>query len=185
MFLTKKNLGRHFTVLILSFIFLFPCVWLLNKSYYTTIDKVNYWEQKQIVSLLSFILKNSKESTVKNTLHASLTDINFFEIKIKHNNVLVIDKPLQKYELDEASTKLFYVADYQIQITKRKYHSFVDDYKHYINTLFTKPNNLFDHRSLVIFLAHLTILLILEILLMVISVKFRLKKLTTSISQKN
>jgi hypothetical protein len=182
MFFTFKNLIRHLVILVLSFALLFPSVWALNKSYYTTISKVNYWEEKQLASLLTFIVANTQEKIVKNELLESLNQINFFSIQIKHNDTVIIDKPLKKYEADSSTTKNYKAKGYTIEITKRKYHSFIDDYVHYIDTLFTKPSNLMEHRSLVVLMAHLNLLLILEILLLVISIKFRLKKLTNSLN---
>jgi hypothetical protein len=155
---------------------------VLNKSYYTTINKVNYWEQKQIVALLDFALKNVEGKTIKNDLIKSLESVNFFEIQIKLNDSIIVDKRLQKYELDPTSTNVYSVNNYTIHITKRKYYSFLDDYIHYIKTLLTQPKYLFDHRSIVIFLAHLNVLLLLELILIVVSVKYRLKKLTKSIN---
>jgi len=183
MFFTFNNILRHVVVLVVSFALLFPCVWLINKSYYTSISRVNYWEEKEIVSLLTFILKNTESDKIKKDLMGSLNEINFFDIKVQHNNEIIVDKPLTKYDLDVSSTASYLIDKYKIIITKRMYHSFVYDYKRYLKILFTEPTKLAVHQVLVVFVVHLNLILLLEILMITISVKYRLSKLTENISK--
>lgn len=185
MFFSYKNFVRHILVILLSFSLLLPCVWMINKSYYTSIFMVNFWEEKEIISLLTFILKNTEPNKINNDLLVALNEIKFFDIKIFRNTSLVLHKPLEKYEIDLKSARAHEVENYKVLISKRAYHSFYYDYKRYINTLFTHPSKLVVHQILVIFVVHLNLILLLEIALLNISIKYRLKKLSESISTNN
>jgi len=181
MFLTIKNIFRHLLIIIFSFVVLLPAVWLSNKSYYTSISKVNYWEEKQIVGLISYALKYSDQYNIQNNLNNSISDINFFDITISKNNNIILHKKLVKYKIDLASTKSYKVNDFDIRIAKRMYNTSLEDYYRYIKVIFTDIGKLFVHQYLVIFIIHLNILLIFELFIVYLSINYRFKRLRRSI----
>jgi|GEM_PF-6666695 len=180
MFFEFRNLIRHFIVLIISFMILFPCMWVLNKSYYTSISKVNYWEEKEIVGLLTYILSHTDNTEIENSLGENLDNIEFFDIKILKNGKSVVHKKM-KHGIDLSSTNRYSVNKYEMYVTKRTYPTYIDDYKRYLSALFKDQSKLSLHRNLVLVVAHFNILLLLEICLICISVKYKLQTISIRI----
>lgn len=181
MFITWKNVIRHIVILLLSFFVLLPAVWLSNKSYYTSISKVNYWEEKQITELIGFALRHSELTKVRNDLESALNSAKFFDIAIYRGQDLILHKKLAKYVPDIDAKNEYAVDDYKIVISRRVYSSYLDDYKRYIETLFTDIGNLLLHQNFIILTIHLNILLILELIVVYMSIKYKLHVLKRTI----
>lgn len=190
-----KNLIIHLVVISISFLLLMPSVWLLNKSYYTSISKVNYWEEKQIVGLLSYILKNMDVSATKVELINSMESVKFLAIKIERGSEVIIDKKIDGAKVDDDSTKIYKINNYKISIMRRKYPDYLSDYKKYLNCflalnydMYTNKSSLLNdnksflyHHNLVILIVHLVLILIVEIMLLNISIKYRFHQISKEI----
>ena len=176
-----KNKLKHLLLMIISTILVFPVVGFLNASYYTTISKVNYWEEKSIVSLISLIVKNNPDRNKVELMKPSLESINFFDIKILLGNDVIIHKPLGNNTPATGSQSVYDLENYKLILTRRIYASAQDDYIYYIKR-WMNPSKLFENRTLTVLFGHLTIFLFLELVWVVLSIKFRLNQLQSSIT---
>lgn len=176
-----KNKLKHLIILVLSTLLLYPLVSFLNASYYTTISRVNYWEEKSIVSLISYILNNTDNERVA-TLKENLEDIKYFEIKITYNEKIIIHKELNNFLPDLDKKTEYEIKGYKLILAKRKYDTAQDDYIYYLNA-WMYPSKLIGNRIFTILLGHMTIFFLLELIWIVLSVQFRLNQLKKSIKQ--
>jgi hypothetical protein len=175
-----KNWKKHLFLLGLSVIFLYPLVGYLNKSYYTTISRVNYWEEKTIVSLITHILTSEENPS---NLDEALGSIKFFDIKIVKNGELLIHKNLEKLQENEEQINNYKIKQYELIIAKRKYATANDDYLYYLKAWAT-PEKLFGNRTLTVLLGNLVILFLLELIWLVFSIKFRMNQLQLFVENK-
>ncbi len=199
MFLNLSNLAKHIFVLILSFMLLVPCVWLLNKSYYISISKVNTWEEKEVIGLLTFILSRSDQKAIRDNLDKNLESVRYLGIKIDNGSDTYIDKKINGAEVDVSSTNKYQINGYNVSISRRKYPTYLSDYKKYLSCFYL-PNisvykddykrwndgkSLLYHRNLVFFIAHCFVLFMLEIILVTVSVKYRMNQILASVDNNN
>lgn len=176
-----KNKIKHLVILIFSTLLLYPLVNFLNLSYYTTISKVNYWEEKSIVSLVKYILTNTEKEKI-NLIKPSLENINYFDIKINNGDEMIIHKPLKNHSPNLEQMNEYEVENYKIIITRRKYDSTQDDFSYYLSA-WKSPSKLLGNRTFTVFLGHLAIFLFLELIWIVFSIQFRLNQLQKSIKR--
>lgn len=197
MFFKRNNVVKHLIIILISFLLLMPCVWLLNKSYYTSISKVNYWEEKEIIGLLTFILNNTNKETIRTDLNKSLDSIRFLAIRIQRGTETYIDKKIDGSDIDPASMTTYPINGYNVSVARRVYPTYMSDYKKYLSCFsfsaisIYKDNNkrwndgrsLLYHRNLIFVIAHFFIILMLEILLLTASVKYRMSQILTSLDR--
>lgn len=176
-----KNKIKHLAIFIVSAFLLYPLVSFLNTSYYTTISRVNYWEEKSIVSLLTYILNSSEKEKIK-SLESNLEDIKYFDIEILHKNEMIIHKRLNNFSPDIKNKSEYEANDFKIVIAKRKYDTAQDDYIYYLNA-WLSPSKLLGNRTFTVLLGHLTIFFFLELIWIVSSIQFRLNQLQKSIKR--
>lgn len=199
MFLNLSNLAKHIFVLILSFMLLVPCVWLLNKSYYISISKVNTWEEKEVIGLLIFILNRSDQKAIRDNLDKNLESVRYLGVKIDNGSDTYIDKKINGAEVDVSSTNKYQINGYNVSVSRRKYPTYLSDYKKYLSCFYL-PNisvykddykrwndgkSLLYHRNLVFFIAHCFVLFMLEIILVTVSVKYRMNQILASVDNNN
>ncbi len=180
-----RNIARHLIVFALTFIFILPVVYLHNKSYYKSIERVNYYEQKEIVSLLRYAVENTPVETLKSKMGDCLKEIRYLNITIKYKDEIIINKPIERYETNESSRESFTSGDYEISIAKRIYPGTWEDYKVYLNSILPwnwfllsgETSHIGDNRNLPLLFSHLAIWFFLEIILLYFSVRYRHKQL--------
>jgi len=185
MIFTLKNMTRHLVLFALSFLFLYPFVDILNKSYYATISRVNDSEEKTITTLLTYVLENVGAKEVKTSLKVKLDSIQFFDIKISSNNELLMHKPMANMTPNESSATRKTINEFELIITRRKYASAKNDYVFYLKTLFYEPSKLSKNRTFTVLIGHLGIFLFLEVFWLAFSVRYRMKSLTKVIQEKS
>lgn len=180
MYFLLKNKFKHITILILSCVLLYPLTAYLNHSYYTTISRVNYWEEKTIFSLLEYVVTHVKENEMKNDLSTTLANIHFLGVRIEKNQTVIAEKKIDGLlkESENIQTETF--EGYNITITRRLYDNALNDYLYYFSC-WLSPSKLFANRTLTTLLGHLVIFLVLELTWLVISIKVRLKQIENKI----
>ena len=124
-----RNIIRHLIVFALTFIFILPAVYLHNKSYYKSIERVNHYEQMEIVSLLKYAVENTPIETLKSKIGGYLKEIKYLHVTIKYKNEIVVDQSIKHYETNESLRKEDTFGDYTILIAPRIYAGTWEDYK--------------------------------------------------------
>src|SRR6266567_8041341 len=119
MFFTLRNLVRHVVILLISLILLIPSVWLLNVSYYTSISKVNYCEEKEVVGLLTFILSNTDINIIKKKLNSNIDAIRFLALRIENGSETIVDKKIEGALVDTTTTKTYNINNYKVMTSRR------------------------------------------------------------------
>lgn len=199
MIFTYKNIVIHSVILIMSFMLLVPCVWLLNASYYTSISKVNYWEEREVVGLLTYILNNSDVNSIRGKLNKSMDSIRYLAIKIDNGPNIIVDKKIEGAQVDTSTTNTYDINHFKVMISRRMYPEYTSDYDRYlkcykeigiyftsdINKILNDSKSFLYHRNLIILITHLALIFMLEIVVLCISVKYRLSQLMLSIDKRH
>ncbi|MBI5360369.1 MAG: hypothetical protein HZA48_07270 [Planctomycetes bacterium] len=188
-----RNIIRHLIVFTLTFIFILPAVYLHNKSYYTSIRRVNFYEQQQVGSLLKYAVEHTSKETLKTKIDSYLQEVRWLHVTIKYKDELLVDKPI-KYKkkllpTNELLREYYPVGDYQISIAPRIYAGTWEDYKVYVNSILPwnwfllsgSPDHIADNRNLPLLFSHLAIWFFLEITLLYFSVRYSYKQLIKQI----
>lgn len=177
-----KNKIKHILIVLFSTLLLFPLIGFLNSSYYTTISRVNYWEEKTISGLIIYILnENSDEERLKSLIQV-IEKINYFDIKITSGERVIIHKPLKNYVPNDDQASEYLVKNYKLTLTRRKYDSPQDDYIYYLKS-WASPSKLFGNRTFTVLIGHITIFLFIELIWIIFSIHFRMKQLQLSIKR--
>jgi len=187
---------------------LMPVLWVLNKNYYITIRNVNYWEEKEVVGLIKYILENTNYGLVKDNLKGALEDIRYLAITIKKGNNVIIDKGIEEETVDRGYVGHYEVNDYEILVRRRNYPDYFEDYKNYVralnpwNSVYWKQNkdeskvglnryiknlagdkkSVLHHLNLTILISQLAIIFFLETIFLLISIKHRLRTIKNEMS---
>jgi len=172
----KRNFVRHFVLLVFSLGILYVFTGFVNKNYYTTISRVNDVEINEIESLLRYILEG--DSTIDfEKLKSSLEGARFLKIEIIDSQKVVVSKELGRGVFDPFSEKSFFIGKYTVNFYKRQYPAPVDDYLFYIKSIksFFTGNNPFGNTLFnLLLLNNAVIFLFLELIVTVISAKYRI-----------
>lgn len=178
--MTKRNLIRHLTLYLFSFVILLAFVNHINKSYYSTISRVNDYEIIEIASLLRCILNTNSSQNIS-CINQAFDDIKFLAIDIYQNDQMISSKKIKNGEADQTTKQTFTMDTYTVNFYKRKFPSAINDYLFYLKSwlYILKGQNPFLHTLFnTILLYHIIVVLLLELTLTIVSAKYRIRQIT-------